>query len=128
MAAAAAAAKPSPSVDPVCSLRGAVVHEDFSAMLNQTNVGANNNKFYRLQLLEGSPLLVHRQAGRLCVTSPTPRAHCSGGSPEPPLQRIGQPDAHARMAPMHTVEHTRQMLVDRHCRRTISAVGVIISV
>lgn len=68
VAAAAAAAKPSPSVDPMCTLRGAAVHEDFSAMLNQTNVGANNNKFYRVQLLDGAPPAV-------CVSVCTP--HCT---------------------------------------------------
>ena len=27
------------------------VHEDYSCMLNQTNIGANNNKFYVIQLI-----------------------------------------------------------------------------
>jgi len=39
-------------VDSVCPLKGAVVHEDYDCMLNQTNIGANNNKFYVIQLLE----------------------------------------------------------------------------
>ncbi|HUS30396.1 MAG TPA: WGR domain-containing protein [Kofleriaceae bacterium] len=39
-------------VDSVCPLQGAKVHEDFDCMLNQTNIGANNNKFYVIQLLE----------------------------------------------------------------------------
>eukprot|EP00892_Ulva_mutabilis_P000375 jgi/Ulvmu1/10338/UM061_0021.1 len=52
--AAASPAKTKHAVDPVCPVPGATVHEDFSAMLNQTNVGANNNKFYRLQLLEAN--------------------------------------------------------------------------
>ena len=43
------------SVDPVCNLTGSKVHGDFSCMLNQTNIaaGANNNKYYRIQLLTG---------------------------------------------------------------------------
>jgi poly [ADP-ribose] polymerase len=39
-------------VDSVCPLAGAKVHEDYDCMLNQTNIGANNNKFYVIQLLE----------------------------------------------------------------------------
>ena len=39
-------------VDALCPLSGAVVHEDYDCMLNQTNIGANNNKFYVIQLLE----------------------------------------------------------------------------
>src|SRR5688500_6485954 len=39
-------------VDALCPLGGAVVHEDYDCMLNQTNIGANNNKFYVIQLLE----------------------------------------------------------------------------
>src|SRR5688572_22332624 len=39
-------------VDSVCPLQGAKVHEDYDCMLNQTNIGANNNKFYVIQLLE----------------------------------------------------------------------------
>ena len=30
------------------------VYEDYSCMLNQTNIGANNNKFYVIQLLHNS--------------------------------------------------------------------------
>lgn len=58
---ATAAAAPSSSgkklnipVDSLCSVKGASVHEDFDCMLNQTNIGANNNKFYVIQLLEKS--------------------------------------------------------------------------
>ena len=39
-------------VDSKCSLSGAVVHQDYDCTLNQTNIGANNNKFYVIQLLE----------------------------------------------------------------------------
>src|SRR5688500_6993949 len=39
-------------VDALCPLGGAVVHEDYDCILNQTNIGANNNKFYVIQLLE----------------------------------------------------------------------------
>src|SRR5258706_16416128 len=39
-------------VDSSCPLSGAAVHEDYDCMLNQTNIGANNKKFYVIQLLE----------------------------------------------------------------------------
>jgi len=39
-------------VDGKCPLKGAKVHQDYDCMLNQTNIGANNNKFYVIQLLE----------------------------------------------------------------------------
>lgn len=40
-------------VDEHCSIKSkAKVHEDFDCMLNQTNIGANNNKFYVIQVLE----------------------------------------------------------------------------
>ena len=71
-AAAAAAVKPKYGVDPECQLAGAAVHGDYSAMLNQTNVGANNNKFYRLQLLKGAPRIPHASA------APRIRAVASG--------------------------------------------------
>lgn len=38
--------------DSFCLLSGAVVHEDYDCMLNQTNIGHNNNKFYVIQVLE----------------------------------------------------------------------------
>jgi poly [ADP-ribose] polymerase len=38
-------------VDENCTLKGAAVHEDYDCILNQTNIGANNNKFYVIQLL-----------------------------------------------------------------------------
>ena len=49
---ASAAKKANIPVDSVCPLQGASVHEDYDCMLNQTNIGANNNKFYVIQLLE----------------------------------------------------------------------------
>jgi poly [ADP-ribose] polymerase len=49
---AAAGKKVKIPVDSKCPLSGAVVHEDYDCMLNQTNIGANNNKFYVIQLLE----------------------------------------------------------------------------
>jgi poly [ADP-ribose] polymerase 2/3/4 len=49
---ASAAKKPNIPVDAKCPLGGASVHEDYDCMLNQTNIGANNNKFYVIQLLE----------------------------------------------------------------------------
>lgn len=33
---------------------GYEVHEDYNAMLNQTNIGHNNNKFYIIQVLKGA--------------------------------------------------------------------------
>ena len=40
-------------VDDNCPLKStAKVHEDYDCMLNQTNIGANNNKFYVIQVLE----------------------------------------------------------------------------
>ncbi|MBL8799565.1 MAG: WGR domain-containing protein [Planctomycetia bacterium] len=40
-------------VDDLCHLKSkAKVHENWDAMLNQTNIGANNNKYYVIQLLE----------------------------------------------------------------------------
>jgi WGR domain len=41
-------------VDPECPIGRVSVVEDYSVTLNQTNVDANNNKFYRLQVL-GAP-------------------------------------------------------------------------
>jgi poly [ADP-ribose] polymerase 2/3/4 len=42
-------------VDGPCPLKNsAKVHQDYDAMLNQTNIGANNNKFYVLQVLESA--------------------------------------------------------------------------
>jgi poly [ADP-ribose] polymerase len=39
-------------VDETCSLNGATVYGDWGAMLNQTNIGNNNNKFYVIQVLQ----------------------------------------------------------------------------
>lgn len=39
-------------VDAMCSLSSGQVHEDFDCMLNQTNIGHNNNKFYIIQVIE----------------------------------------------------------------------------
>ncbi|XP_050414615.1 protein mono-ADP-ribosyltransferase PARP3 [Patella vulgata] len=38
--------------DKGCTLSGASVFEDYDCMLNQTNIGHNNNKFYIIQVLE----------------------------------------------------------------------------
>lgn len=40
-------------VDSRCTTPGLKVVDDYSVTLNQTNVGANNNKFYIIQVLEG---------------------------------------------------------------------------
>ena len=40
-------------VDSLCPLASSSeVHQDYDAMLNQTNIGANNNKFYVIQVLK----------------------------------------------------------------------------
>lgn len=49
---APAAKKLNIPVDDNCPVKGASVHEDYDCILNQTNIGANNNKFYVIQLLE----------------------------------------------------------------------------
>ncbi|XP_037107967.1 protein mono-ADP-ribosyltransferase PARP3 [Syngnathus acus] len=42
-------------VDEHCSLSGSgEVHEDFDCMLNQTNIGHNNNKFYVIQIIKAA--------------------------------------------------------------------------
>ena len=38
-------------VDGHCSLMNVSVVEDWDCMLNQTNIGQNNNKYYVIQLL-----------------------------------------------------------------------------
>lgn len=49
----AAAGTVSIPIDDLCPLKsGGKVVDDWDAMLNQTNIGANNNKFYVLQLVE----------------------------------------------------------------------------
>jgi len=57
----AVAAKPAATpvlnipVDDFCPVKsGGKVHEDYDAMLNQTNIGANNNKFYVLQVVNNA--------------------------------------------------------------------------
>uniref|UniRef100_A0A671Q7G2 Poly [ADP-ribose] polymerase n=1 Tax=Sinocyclocheilus anshuiensis TaxID=1608454 RepID=A0A671Q7G2_9TELE len=37
--------------DSFCHLSNAEIHEDYDCMLNQTNIGNNNNKFYVIQVL-----------------------------------------------------------------------------
>ncbi|GAA6215793.1 poly [ADP-ribose] polymerase 3-like isoform X1 [Lates japonicus] len=42
-------------VDEHCSLSGSgEVHEDYDCMLNQTNIGHNNNKFYVIQVIKAN--------------------------------------------------------------------------
>lgn len=38
--------------DSYCGVFGATVHEDYDAMLNQTNIGHNNNKYYVIQVVK----------------------------------------------------------------------------
>ena len=41
------------STNPACPMASsATVYEDYDCTLNQTNIGANNNKFYRIQVLQ----------------------------------------------------------------------------
>eukprot|EP00584_Thalassiosira_punctigera_P015440 CAMPEP_0172575658 /NCGR_PEP_ID=MMETSP1067-20121228/137322_1 /TAXON_ID=265564 ORGANISM="Thalassiosira punctigera, Strain Tpunct2005C2" /NCGR_SAMPLE_ID=MMETSP1067 /ASSEMBLY_ACC=CAM_ASM_000444 /LENGTH=1047 /DNA_ID=CAMNT_0013368309 /DNA_START=27 /DNA_END=3169 /DNA_ORIENTATION=- len=44
------------AVDKMASapLKNGTIYEDYDVMLNQTNLGANNNKFYKMQLVEDS--------------------------------------------------------------------------
>ncbi|XP_071499101.1 protein mono-ADP-ribosyltransferase PARP3-like [Diadema antillarum] len=39
------------TVDSHCHMSGAEVYQDYDCMLNQTNIGQNNNKYYIIQLL-----------------------------------------------------------------------------
>ena len=64
-------------VDEHCELSGkATVVDDWDAMLNQTNIGANNNKFYVIQLLQsGSKYYTWTRWGRAASSgSETPRS------------------------------------------------------
>ncbi|XP_075369935.1 protein mono-ADP-ribosyltransferase PARP3 isoform X2 [Mycteria americana] len=61
--------KPPATIDRLCPLStepGARVYEDYSCTLNQTNINANNNKFYIIQLIEhGSTYNVWTRWGRV---------------------------------------------------------------
>ncbi|KAK5872381.1 hypothetical protein PBY51_013092 [Eleginops maclovinus] len=39
-------------VDELCSVFGGEIHDDYDCMLNQTNIGHNNNKFYVIQVIK----------------------------------------------------------------------------
>jgi poly [ADP-ribose] polymerase len=53
-------------VDDTCTLKGATVVGDWGAMLNQTNIGNNNNKFYVIQVLQvGSTYYCFTRWGRV---------------------------------------------------------------
>ena len=67
---AADARKPKSGSRPVDKLfpqsASAEVHEDFDCMLNQTNIGHNNNKFYIIQVLKiGSNFYCWNRWGRV---------------------------------------------------------------
>ena len=66
-ASAGSSKKRTAKVDKLCPIaKKASVHEDFDAMLNQTNIGANNNKFYIIQLLtQGGKHYVWNRWGRV---------------------------------------------------------------
>ena len=44
---------------------GAEVHEDYDCMLNQTNIGNNNNKFYIIQVLNVGQYYAWNRWGRV---------------------------------------------------------------
>jgi poly [ADP-ribose] polymerase len=45
---------------------GAAVHEEYGVMMNQTNIGANNNKFYKIQLVvQGGKYYLYTKWGRV---------------------------------------------------------------
>ncbi|XP_065660211.1 protein mono-ADP-ribosyltransferase PARP3 isoform X2 [Hydra vulgaris] len=53
-------------VDSLCTLSNASVVDDYDCMLNQTNVGHNNNKFYVIQLIcSGAGYYVWNRWGRV---------------------------------------------------------------
>ncbi|XP_053492698.1 protein mono-ADP-ribosyltransferase PARP3 isoform X1 [Ictalurus furcatus] len=55
--------------DCLCHLSNAEVHEDYDCMLNQTNIGNNNNKFYLIQvLLSGGQYYCWTRWGRVGET------------------------------------------------------------
>src|SRR5437764_5298152 len=82
-----AAPPPGPFVipmDDLCPLKakGRVV-DDWDAMLNQTNIGANNNKYYVIQLVEsGSKFYTWTRWGR--VGEPGQNALLGNGTLEDP--------------------------------------------
>ncbi len=52
-------------IDPNSGLAGSV-HQDFDCMLNQVNIGSNNNKFYKIQLVEnGGRYTLYTRWGRV---------------------------------------------------------------
>ncbi len=56
-------------VDDNCTVTGGQVHEDFDCILNQTNIGANNNKFYVIQLVtKGGKFYAWTRWGRVGET------------------------------------------------------------
>ena len=55
-AAAPASSNHAAAADPACpKAHNTIVAEDYDVMLNRTNIGANNNKYYRMQLLQEDP-------------------------------------------------------------------------
>jgi poly [ADP-ribose] polymerase len=68
--AAAAAGGSTAEVDSSCPIKAsAAVHDVYNAMLNQTNIGANNNKFYVIQVLaKGGKYFVWNRWGRVGET------------------------------------------------------------
>lgn len=68
-------------VDPAVRLGGAAVYEDYDAMLNQTNIGANNNKFYRIQVLTcGSSFYCWTHWGRVGEDGQNAMKSCGSSS------------------------------------------------
>lgn len=55
------------------------MHDDYNCMLNQTNIGHNNNKYYVIQVIEhGGRYTTWTRWGRVVGDSALPLAvHCS---------------------------------------------------
>ena len=56
-------------VDTYCRTNGVEVYEDYDCMLNQTNIGNNNNKYYVIQLLYNPASKVYYVWNRSVVAS-----------------------------------------------------------
>lgn len=64
------------------------MHEDYDCTLNQTNIGANNNKFYIIQLLEhNGAFSIWNRWGRVV----SPPQHHPASPPRAPSPCLGTP-------------------------------------
>jgi hypothetical protein len=57
-------------LDPNCPVVGGEVFEDYDCMLNQTNIGQNNNKFYVVQVIKNKAgqFFCYNRWGKLCFS------------------------------------------------------------